>query len=68
MLLQIETNSATFTARTSKDRAGFAAVVERRTGDTAKLIFRQVFPTRYKASHAAKVAAHSHAENHTYTN
>jgi hypothetical protein len=24
--------------------------VERRTGDTAKLIFRQVFPTRYKAS------------------
>jgi hypothetical protein len=68
MIMQIETNSATFTARTHKDRAGFAAVVERRTGDTAKLIYRQVFPTRYHAAKTARAAVKSHAANHAFTN
>lgn len=57
-----------FNSRTTADRAGFAAIVSRRLGNTETGVYRVVFSTRGQAYRAACKACESLARNHAYVN
>lgn len=53
---------------TTQDRNGFASCVIRRDGSAARLVSREIYPTRARAYRAAVKVCEALAANHAFIN